>query len=110
MLDRSTQGAFAKLAEAGLIGNSLAGRLIQASRLMRQVQGFLRLTAGNDFDEETAPEGLKSALARAAGAGDFAAFKDSLITTAQVVHEAFVEIIEQPAQEAAARLENSTPE
>ncbi|MDH3910177.1 MAG: bifunctional [glutamine synthetase] adenylyltransferase/[glutamine synthetase]-adenylyl-L-tyrosine phosphorylase [Rhodospirillales bacterium] len=107
VLDRSTQGAFAKLAEAGAIGASLAGRLIEATRLMRQVQGFLRLTVSGAFDEEAAPEGLKSALARAAGAADFAALKADLIGTAQAAHEAFVELVEAPAREAAARLPDS---
>ena len=65
---------------------------------MRQVQGFLRLTVSGAFDEGTAPEGLKSALARAAGAADFAALKADVIGTAQAAHEAFVEIVEEPAR------------
>ena len=68
-----------------------------------QVQGFLRLTVTGPFDEAAAPEGLKAALARSAGASDFAALKEILVVTAQVVHEAFVEIIEEPAREASVR-------
>jgi glutamate-ammonia-ligase adenylyltransferase len=98
VLDRSTQNAFAMLAKAGVLGTSLAGRLIAATRLIRQVQGFLRLTVSEAFDEEAAPEGLKSALARATGAADFAALKADLFGTAQAAHEAFVEIIEEPAR------------
>jgi glutamate-ammonia-ligase adenylyltransferase len=98
VLDRSTQHAFAKLAKAGALGASLAGRLIEATRLMRQVQGFLRLTVSGAFDQTAAPEGLKSALARATGAADFAALEAGLIGTAQAVYEAFVEIIEDPAR------------
>jgi glutamate-ammonia-ligase adenylyltransferase len=105
VLDGSTQGAFAKLAEIGAIGASLAGRLIEATRLMRQVQGFLRLTVIGAFDEEAAPEGLKSTLAQAAGAADFAALKAGLIGAAQGAHEAFVEIIEQPARTITAKVE-----
>ena len=105
VLDPSTEGAFGKLAAAGLLGASLAARLIEAVRLMRQVQGFLRLTVTGPFDEAAAPEGLKAALARAAGAGDFAALKETLIATAQVAHEAFVELVVEPAREAAAQRE-----
>jgi len=105
VLDRTTQGAFAKLAKAGAIGASLAARLIEATRLMRQVQGFLRLTVTGAFDEEAAPEGLKSALARAAGAADFAALKADLIGTAQAAHEAFVEIVEEPTRNVADKVE-----
>ena len=105
MIDASTQQAFAKLAEAGLIGRSLGGRLIEATRLMRQVQSFLRLTVGRDFDEAAAPEALKASLAAAAGAADLPALRDRLITTAQIVREAYGEIIGEPAKAAAARLE-----
>jgi glutamate-ammonia-ligase adenylyltransferase len=105
VLDPSTEGAFAKLAAAGLLGASLAARLIEAVRLMRQVQGFLRLTVTGPFDEAAAPEGLKATLARAAGASDFAALKETLIATAQVAHEAFVELVVEPAREAAAQRE-----
>ncbi|MDH3474969.1 MAG: bifunctional [glutamine synthetase] adenylyltransferase/[glutamine synthetase]-adenylyl-L-tyrosine phosphorylase, partial [Rhodospirillales bacterium] len=104
LLDGSTQAAFAKLAEAGLIGRSLGGRLIEATRLMRQVQGFLRLTVGGDLDESAAPEGLKASLAQATGAADLESLKARLTTTAQVVHEAFIETIEEPARVAAERL------
>jgi glutamate-ammonia-ligase adenylyltransferase len=104
LLDGSTQAAFAKLAEAGLIGRSLGGRLIEATRLMRQVQGFLRLTVGGDLDEAAAPEGLKASLAQATGAADLESLKARLTTTAQVVHEAFIEIIEEPARAAAEQL------
>jgi glutamate-ammonia-ligase adenylyltransferase len=105
VLDVSVEGAFAKLAEAGLLGRSTAGRLIAASRLMRAVQSFLRLTAGETFDEDRAPEGLKSSLARAAEVPDFASLKESLITTAQGVFEVYDELVEAPAREAAKRIE-----
>ncbi len=105
VIDASTQRAFAKLAGAGLIGHALGGRLIEAARLMRQVQSFLRLTVGRDFDEAAAPEALKASLAAAAGAADLPALRDRLITTAQIVREAYGEIIGVPAAAAAARLE-----
>jgi glutamate-ammonia-ligase adenylyltransferase len=103
VLDPSTQGAFAKLAKAGLLGAALGARLIDAVRLMRQIQGFLRLTVRGPVDEAAVPEGLKTALARSTGASDFAALKDNVIATAQVTYEAFVEIIEEPARRAATR-------
>ena len=104
VLDPSTQGALAKLAEAGVIGGALATRLIETVTLLRALQNHLRLTVGEDFDEETAPAGLKAALAKAGGAESFEALKDKLITALQTAHEAFVEIIEAPAKEAVAHL------
>jgi glutamate-ammonia-ligase adenylyltransferase len=98
VLDGSTQAAFAKLAKAGLIGSSLAQRLIEATRLVRQVQGMLRLTVGPAFDADSGTEGLQVSLARAAGMADFAALKGALIASAQEVHEIFIDTIEEPAR------------
>jgi glutamate-ammonia-ligase adenylyltransferase len=98
VLEGSTASAFARLAQAGLLGSSLAPRLIEATRLMRQVQSFLRLTVAGDFDEEEAPEGLKRSLARAAEAESFPALKDKILTAAQTAYEAYREIIEEPAK------------
>ena len=104
ILDRSTERAFAKLARAGLLGESIAQRLAEATHLFRQLQAFLRLTVGEAFDEASAPDGLAASLARAGGADDLAALKERVITTAQVVHEVFVELIDEPAHDAAERL------
>ncbi len=104
VLDGSTQAVFAKLAGAGLIGASLARRLIEATRLMRQVQGMLRLTAAPAFDADSGTESLQASLARAAGMRDFAALRDALITTAQEVHEVFIDRIEAPARALGAEL------
>jgi glutamate-ammonia-ligase adenylyltransferase len=98
VLEGSTAVAFARLAQAGLLGSSLAPRLIEATRLMRQVQSFLRLTVTGDFDEEAAPEGLKRSLARAAEAETFPALKDKILTAARTAYEAYREIIEEPAK------------
>jgi glutamate-ammonia-ligase adenylyltransferase len=101
ILEASTAAAFARLAQSGLLGASLAPRLIEAARLMRQVQSFLRLTVIGDFDEGAAPEGLKRSLARAAEAESFPALKDKILTAAQTAYEAYREIIEKPAKAAA---------
>ncbi len=79
--------------------------MIDATKLMRAVQSFLRLTAGADFDEDAAPVELKDSLARAAECPDFAALKDSLIATAQSVLELYEAMIEEPAQAVRERLE-----
>ena len=102
ILDGATQAAFAKLAGAGLLGGSLAQRLIDATRLFRQVQGLLRLTVGPAFDADSGTDGLQASLARAADMADFATLRDRMVGTAQTVHEVFVEMIEAPAE--AARL------
>jgi len=99
----STQTVFARLADAGLLDTDRAKRLIEATRLIRQIQGMLRLTAAPAFDADQGSESLKTALARAAGLDDFGALRARLIETAQAVHEIFVETIEAPARAAQAR-------
>ncbi len=98
IVDGSTQGAFAKLATAGLLDPVMAKTLIEATRLMRQVQGMLRLVAAPAFDADTGTESLKAALARAAGTEDFAALRATLDSTARHIHQIFVDMIEAPAQ------------
>jgi len=103
VLDGATQTAFAKLASAKLLGGTLARRLIEATRLVRQIQGMLRLTVGPAFDADSGTDGLKASLARAAGVPDFATLRATLASTAQMVHDVFVEMVEEPALAATAR-------
>lgn len=102
VIDGSTQGAFAKLAAAGNLGPALAQRLSEATRLMRQVQGMLRLIAAPAFDADSGTASLKAALATAGGRPDFDSLRAALVATARDVHEIFVELIEEPAREAGA--------
>jgi glutamate-ammonia-ligase adenylyltransferase len=104
VIDASTQAVYAKLAETGLLGPSLARRLIAATRLIRQVQGMLRLTAAPAFDADSGTEGLQASLARAAGMADFAHLRATLIATAAEVHEVFIDRIEAPAKALGAEL------
>jgi glutamate-ammonia-ligase adenylyltransferase len=96
--------AFARLAEAGVLGSASAQQLGDAITLVRAIQGFLRVTAGTHFDEADATQGLKASLARAAGCADFAALKDRLLATAQGVLEVYEHMIGTPAAEARERL------
>ncbi|HEX9792170.1 MAG TPA: bifunctional [glutamine synthetase] adenylyltransferase/[glutamine synthetase]-adenylyl-L-tyrosine phosphorylase [Kiloniellales bacterium] len=109
ILDGATEAAFAKLGKAKLLGSSLAQRLIEATRLFRQIQGLLRLTAAPAFDADSGTEGLKASLARAAGMPDFAALRDKMVNTARMSHEVFIEMIEEPA-EAARQRRAASPE
>ncbi len=104
ILDTSTQAVYDKLARAGLLGPSLARRLIEATRLVRQVQGMLRLTAAPAFDADSGSEALQASLARAAGMPDFASLRRALIASAAEVHEVFIDMVEEPARALGAEL------
>ncbi len=87
-----------RLGRAGFVDADTARFLIDANRLWRNVQGVLRLTVAGTFDEAEAPVGLKTTLARAAGAASFAALKDEMNATAEKVRALFTELIEDPAK------------
>ncbi|MGE3931989.1 MAG: bifunctional [glutamine synthetase] adenylyltransferase/[glutamine synthetase]-adenylyl-L-tyrosine phosphorylase [Rhodospirillaceae bacterium] len=99
ILSTNTSAALARLADAGFLEPGTAQELIAAVRLWRQVQGILRLSLTGDFDEASAPEGLKRLLARASGAVDFMALRDTITATAESAHAHFVRLIEAPAAE-----------
>ena len=58
----------------------------------------MRLTAGESFDAQHAPEGQKRALARFAGAADFDGLRDELMMAVERVSESYAELIEEPAR------------
>src|SRR5690606_14734201 len=109
ILSRSTAEAFARLAEAGLLAGERAAFLAEATHLWRRIQGFLRLTAGERFNEAAAQPGLRASLARAGGAEDFESLKDRLAQTAEGVCHCYAELIGEPARRLrAARTESAT--
>ena len=105
VLAARTETAFANLQQAGLLDESDAETLIAATRLMRQVQGLLRLMAGDDFDETQAPAGLKQQLAKACGAPDFETLRGDVLARAQAVRHIFSREITAPARAAEANKE-----
>jgi glutamate-ammonia-ligase adenylyltransferase len=102
VLQTSTVAALEALGAAGCIGPRRTEGLVEAARLLAAIQQMLRLTAGERFDEQRAPEGQKRALARFAGAADFDALRRELMTTAERVCESYAELIEEPARVIAA--------
>ncbi|MBW7851238.1 MAG: bifunctional [glutamine synthetase] adenylyltransferase/[glutamine synthetase]-adenylyl-L-tyrosine phosphorylase [Rhodospirillales bacterium] len=98
ILATNTAAMIERLRDARLLAKGDAALLIEALRLWSAVQAVLRLTIAGRFDEATAPEGLKSKLARAAGQQDFAALKRSLAVHGAEVRSLFAAIVDEPAQ------------
>ncbi|WPZ36976.1 bifunctional [glutamine synthetase] adenylyltransferase/[glutamine synthetase]-adenylyl-L-tyrosine phosphorylase [Thalassobaculum sp. OXR-137] len=71
VLDGNTANAFLKLGAAGILPEDEAAFLSNSVHIWRNIQGLLRLTVGNEFDPETAPEALKGRLAKTSRAIDF---------------------------------------
>jgi [glutamine synthetase] adenylyltransferase / [glutamine synthetase]-adenylyl-L-tyrosine phosphorylase len=72
ILTTNTAEAITGIMAAGLLSDEDGKALLDALKLWQTVQGLLRLTLEGDGDVAAAPEGLKTALASAAGAVDFA--------------------------------------
>lgn len=98
VLSASTGEALARLAEAGYLSPDTAQRLIAAERLWRALLGMLRLTVAGLLDEDQAPAGLKTALAKAAGVDTFDALKQHMQATASAVFAIFNTVIADPAR------------
>jgi glutamate-ammonia-ligase adenylyltransferase len=92
--------ALAGLAAADLIDRDRAARLARAYRLFTDLQGLMRLALDGseaEFDEATAPEGLRRLLVKAAGVEHIDDLKRQVIRAAELAYEVYVEIIEKPA-------------
>lgn len=92
--------ALAQLERATLIDPDHAARLLQAYRLFTDLQGLMRLAIEGpeaDFDEATAPEGLRQLLVKAGGVARIEDLKRQVILAAEMAYDVFVAIIEKPA-------------
>jgi glutamate-ammonia-ligase adenylyltransferase len=89
VLDGNTAQAFRKLGACGLLDKEEAELLANAVHIWRNIQGLLRLTVGSDFDPETAPEALKSRLARTGRAIDFITLEKVIETMSAAVMRAY---------------------
>ncbi len=97
VLSPSTGEALDRLATAGFLGQAAAEELGEALALWRRVQGMLRLTVEGAFVEESAPEGLRTALSRYAGSPDFEALKRRMAATAERASAHYGAILAEPA-------------
>lgn len=83
LLAGDTVSVLARAGADGLIDAKIAGELIEAAILWRNLQGILRLTVEGTFHADSAAPALKTVIARACGAVDFGA----LVQTMQVSAE-----------------------
>jgi glutamate-ammonia-ligase adenylyltransferase len=97
VLDTNTGAALVKLGRVGLLDGRVAVDLEAALHLWRNLQGIIRLATGGVFDEATATDGLKAAVARAAGTTDFGEVPDRIRAMAARVRGHFERLIEAPA-------------
>lgn len=105
ILSANTETALRNLAAAGLLAVEDAEALDRAHFLWLTVQGVLRHCIEGRFNEETAPIGLKDKLVKAAGCDSFEALKETVAARAAAAHAVFRRLIDEPAEDARARLQ-----
>ncbi|MSP47901.1 MAG: bifunctional [glutamine synthetase] adenylyltransferase/[glutamine synthetase]-adenylyl-L-tyrosine phosphorylase [Alphaproteobacteria bacterium] len=98
VLGVNTTEALDRLAGAGALAREEADDLIEAMRLWRRLQGFLRLTTGGTFDPTTASAGVKQALVKAGGASNLADLEAKIEAAASRVRDLYRRLIDEPAQ------------
>ncbi|HKF73667.1 MAG TPA: hypothetical protein VKB68_18075, partial [Stellaceae bacterium] len=109
VLRQNTGGALAALARAGVLEAGAAEDLDQALTLWRNVQGLLKLTVEEPFDEAAAPPALRANLARGAGAIDFDRLKSDMSAAAEQVRARYSALVTRSAARARRRLGITEP-
>ena len=89
VLRRNPSAALARLAETGLIDRAIAGRLIDAVNLWRQLQQMTRLLVGEQVDEARLRAPTERHLAKVADCPDFACLKGLIQDRLESVHQDF---------------------
>jgi [glutamine synthetase] adenylyltransferase / [glutamine synthetase]-adenylyl-L-tyrosine phosphorylase len=109
ILAANTGEALARAAAAGVLERPDRDVLVEAWHLWSAVQTVLRQTIAGDFDDRTAPRGLKDILVRTAGLTDFKSLTDRMEDCAKSAFEVFERVIDQPARQSRAATERQAP-
>lgn len=99
VLSQDTGTALQNIRMCGALGDEPADQLIDALQLWRNIQGIIRLTAGDNFDDQTATSGNCAMLLAACEADNLATLKELVSDTAATIFRLYQEIIEPPAAE-----------
>jgi glutamate-ammonia-ligase adenylyltransferase len=98
VLSSNTRDALERAAAAGLLAGGDLDALVAAWRLWSAVQLVLRQTIAGDFDERTAPRGLRDVLVQAAGLTDFKTLVDRMDDCAAQALEVFERVVAAPGR------------
>ena len=93
VLNTNTARAIKALGLVNALSEADAQTLSDASSLLSNLTGLLRLLSDGPFDPATAPRGLKDQLARAGNSPSFSALESLLKDTLAAVHATFNRIV-----------------
>ena len=94
VLRRNPSVALARLAETGLLDRAMAGRLIDAVHLWRQLQQMTRLLVGEQVNEANLRAPTERHLAKVADCPDFSTLKGLIQDRLEAVHQDFRTVFE----------------
>jgi len=94
ILDTNTIAALNKLARAGLLKADHAALLLEAAGLEQALTQTLRIALDESLQAEEATPALRALLARAGGAGDFAALEQCLARVQESVRDIFNDLVQ----------------
>jgi len=109
VLRQNSGAALVALGRAGVLDTGAAEELDRALAFWRNVQGLLKLTVEEPFDEGAAPPALRAILARGAGAIDFDRLKSDMSAAAAQVRTYYSKLVARPAARARRRLGIAEP-
>lgn len=98
ILSPNTDMALTKLMEYGLLSEAHGVGLRSSLEFWCNLQGSLRLTVGENFDEENSSAASRKVLAKACGEPDIETLSNVIEQTSKFCIKAFNKIIEQPAE------------
>jgi glutamate-ammonia-ligase adenylyltransferase len=98
LLCRNTEQALRSLGEAGVLSPTARRELLDALKLLRDVQALLTLLRGRLSDAEVFSETDAATLARCAGAVDFASLDADITAATGRVRGWYERLIEEPAR------------
>jgi glutamate-ammonia-ligase adenylyltransferase len=93
VLDPNTIGALRKLGAAGVLSAHDSRSLIEAATLQHALTQALRIALDGTLDPESATQGLKALLVRAAGLDDFSALEIRLAEAQAAVREIYERVL-----------------
>ena len=97
VLHANTRAALTALAAAGALPATDAETLVRALTLWRNVQGLLKLTVPEPFDEAGTPIAVKDLIARGCATIDFDALKQDMDAAARAAYGLFRQLVEAAA-------------
>ena len=103
VLATNTAEAIIRLSDSALLNHSHSKKLLEALALWTQIQGILRLTVGNNYNENRFSRPIRALLNKTCESQDFESLKKRVLDLQTACHAIFIELIEDPVEKIRSR-------